>query len=963
MSGIALITCVYCNQPFQKRNKGLKLYGVGTNVCANFTVYDILVELSKEPQNGGFVCQTCYSLICRFGKLREKAQCVKDELRERCFSPCVGFKRKSSEEEASGATSAKQVVFQLPPKVTTSMQPVVEKTDAEKSTFIDVAINHIKKYNYWSGIKHLLKNSRKFRDVFHRLLVHESRQEVSFYWKTSRIPSQETTIENIKKFQWFRFLNETRKHLPILHAVIEGSLSNRLSADKICIDDDGKCGSLVPGLGFTIGTILNLRKPKKFNFLQNINALQMYRSGCNQKHELSANCDSSMHTDDSVHSSLISEFDESAESDHTKSTNGSDEDCVSMSPDGASDIEDDVETFEREPGYSLCWDNVQKLSEARHQSQKVKNKMMLWALSFATKNRISFRDYDDIRTKKAVDIPVAVFLPSQSDWTRVNLGVIKANPSSSKGVIEIMRHLGQYVPSQNGKPLYNVVCHGDQLSIERMVDARFSMACSQDHVNRLVGLEPRPQEFHKRCITMQDTMNKLFSGSSASARGSLFHVKIKFGHRAVKKKVIDDVNHTVDCLNFMTEGYTCILAMHLRRLTSLCDKPTIQPDQQKDYVEKLAEEIVSFIWPDVDEVPLSDSDQQPCIDNYDDEDDDYCVCKTDLGGTMIECSALSQCKRGRWFHLDCVELQPESVPDDEWWCSPDCEQSSIYCFCKKKEDTDDDKWIGCDREFMCPNGEWFHMRCVGLNQCPDGSWFCSDDCQVKGPLSKPDQDTGADYLFNYSCHVLWRGLFHMAERDAERENDGPAMMSNWRVSMLDFWENNHYKYLIIGHRLLACINGYVSPRQGEEMLWNSTANLKGGAGNNIPLDLVNEYLNNDFKQNLKHCDGRYTNTHVARCSQLVGRLATDLECVYMTKFMDEYVHKSKTTSANYRRDVSKFVKEYRDDGIFQQIPGRYHAGFSNFRNKVAIHSGDKLVSRLKSHCRTLDLLKEILPQD
>uniref|UniRef100_A0ABM0N1J3 Uncharacterized protein LOC102808213 n=1 Tax=Saccoglossus kowalevskii TaxID=10224 RepID=A0ABM0N1J3_SACKO len=401
----------------------------------------------------------------------------------------------------------------------------------------------------------------------------------------------------------------------------------------------------------------------------------------------------------------------------------------------------------------------------------------------------------------------------------VNPGVIKANPSSSKGVIEILRHLGQYVPSQNGKPLYDVVCHGDQLSIERMVDAKFSM----------------------------DTMNKLFSGSSASARGSLFHVKIKFGHRAVKKKVIDDVNHTVDFLNFMTEGYTCLLAMHLRRLTSLRDKPIIQPDQQKDYVEKLAEEIVSFIWPDVDEVPLSDSDQQPCIDNYDDDDDDYCVCKTDLGGTMIECSALSQCKRGRWFHLDCVELQPESVPDDEWWCSPDCEQSSIYCFCKKKEDTDDDKWIGCDREFMCPNGEWFHMRCVGLNQCPDGSWFCSDDCQVKGPLSKPDQDTGADYLFNYSCHVLWRGLFHMAERDAERENDGPAMMSNWRVSMLDFWENNHYKYLIIGHRLLACINGYVSPRQGEEMLWNSTANLKGGAGNNIPLDLVNEFLNNDFK--------------------------------------------------------------------------------------------------------------------
>ncbi|KAH3730057.1 hypothetical protein DPMN_056035 [Dreissena polymorpha] len=52
--------------------------------------------------------------------------------------------------------------------------------------------------------------------------------------------------------------------------------------------------------------------------------------------------------------------------------------------------------------------------------------------------------------------------------------------------------------------------------------------------------------------------------------------------------------------------------------------------------------------------------------------------------------------------------------------------------------------------------------------------------------------------------VLWRGLMHMPKRDAERENDGKAMISFWRLNMLEFWEHGHYKYLTLAFRLLAC---------------------------------------------------------------------------------------------------------------------------------------------------------------
>ena len=100
-----------------------------------------------------------------------------------------------------------------------------------------------------------------------------------------------------------------------------------------------------------------------------------------------------------------------------------------------------------------------------------------------------------------------------------------------------MKYLDKYVPvSQEGRP-YPILCHGDQLSVERMIDAKLSMAFSEDEADQLRGLIPRPQGFHKRCIVLQDSMNRLFSESTVGDKGSLFHIKNKFGFRPVKKKI------------------------------------------------------------------------------------------------------------------------------------------------------------------------------------------------------------------------------------------------------------------------------------------------------------------------------------------------------------------------------------------------------------------------------------------
>lgn len=42
-------------------------------------------------------------------------------------------------------------------------------------------------------------------------------------------------------------------------------------------------------------------------------------------------------------------------------------------------------------------------------------------------------------------------------------------------------------------------------------------------------------------------------------------------------------------------------------------------------------------------------------------------------------------------------------------------------------------------------------------------------------------------------------------------------------------------------------NGWESERISHELTWDRVANVNGGRGTNIGLDLLNEFLNNDFK--------------------------------------------------------------------------------------------------------------------
>ena len=51
------------------------------------------------------------------------------------------------------------------------------------------------------------------------------------------------------------------------------------------------------------------------------------------------------------------------------------------------------------------------------------------------------------------------------------------------------------------------------------------------------------------------------------------------------------------------------------------------------------------------------------------------------------------------------------------------------------------------------------------------------------------------------------------------------------------------------HAFYVGAGGFHGERMKNEVTWNRVANLKGKPGANLGLDLVNQFLNNDFKGN------------------------------------------------------------------------------------------------------------------
>ncbi|KAK3102767.1 hypothetical protein FSP39_013804 [Pinctada imbricata] len=665
------------------------------------------------------------------------------------------------------------------------------------------------------------------------------------------------------------------------------------------------------------------------------------------------------------------------------------------------------------PGFTLCWDNVGKKVTTRHPTAESKNTYINMALGYVAVNRISTTGLDWRENEtliKATDLPSSTFVPNSEDFQTlrkrmivivgriiarhiswfnshfednvvrhilhiytfessqrsvlVNLGVFNENPSSTQGAIGIYERLQAYVPSIDGKP-YPTIVYGDGLSCERGNDAQNARANGLDEWERLEGLEPAAQEFHKEMILLQDFYDIFFKGASMADRGTLTHLKNIFNYRQVKLDTSDNFNHAWELMCLTTEGYVCLLAKELLGIKNREDRPSSAPTdietadnvERQQYFDGVCESIVDRLWHHLDvEALKSEDDTIPSA---------FC-CGEEMDEPIVTCSAGIACSGGQYFHSSCVEMDENDLPDD-WYCSDVCKaMNSIYkyCHCRKNLGVDE-PMIGCSAEALCAGSEWYHLKCVGImeDQVPEGDWFCQEKCRhlKEGSTRRGGlvQDVN-DYIYNHSRALTWAGLNLLSRRDAVREADGDAMMSFWKLDNIHFFDRSHPKYLILAHRLLASINGCVCDKLKEDLIRNRTVDYGGGIGRNLPMDFMNEVLNRLFKELLTSAKGRYTDTTIQRCSQIVGPLGEALDDIFGEKMVENEIYHHRRRSHNRDANIAKFLTFLKNDQLFQVIPGRQHRGFPNFTYTENVKKSSKFQAKMKQLSKRLDRRKNII---
>nr|XP_022295009.1 uncharacterized protein LOC111105128 [Crassostrea virginica] len=371
-----------------------------------------------------------------------------------------------------------------------------------------------------------------------------------------------------------------------------------------------------------------------------------------------------------------------------------------------------------------------------------------------------------------------------------------------------MKYLHKYVPTGQNDDPYPILIHGDQLSVERMIEAKLSMAFSEDQADQLTGLVPRPQGFHKRYSLPEDE------------------------------------------------------------------------DEKQKMFEDICRSVVKLVKP----------------------------------------------------QFDVASIQQAAAGDHE----------NV-----QNLDYDDDDSQSLDDTILYWND--------GTNEFEDTLPYY-EDSEDEFELSEEENQNNGDSVFAYSCCMVWRGLLHMIQREAERSNNGEQLLSDWRLDMVEFWNRNHNKYLILGHRLLAGINGWLPARLRQEVEWNSTANLLGKPGHNVALDLVNEFLNNEFKANLKNSHGQYTEENVSRCSKIVGSVGKAIEKIFEADFVKDYIPHTSASDGSSKAKLKKFIEEYGMEELFVNKGNerhKHHTGFNEFKHEFAVKDPEKLYSRFCKYGKAL----------
>ena len=184
----------------------------------------------------------------------------------------------------------------------------------------------------------------------------------------------------------------------------------------------------------------------------------------------------------------------------------------------------------------------------------------------------------------------------------------------------------------------------------------------------------------------------------------------------------------------------------------------------------------------------------------------------------------------------------------------------------------------------------------------------------------------------------------MMAYNAIHEGDGPRLLETHDAVLETLWA---HQYALEAIHLPGAVHSTATPRVAHELTWCRFVNNRGGAGNNIPVDLYMEHLNRTLKDYITSSAANVSEASIVRASHSLHsllRIASQFdECSGIEHVSLHH------TSREYGKDLELILRELvLDSKVFDYVPGRHHHSFQNIKPHITSHLDiDKLVEWIK----------------
>jgi hypothetical protein len=208
--------------------------------------------------------------------------------------------------------------------------------------------------------------------------------------------------------------------------------------------------------------------------------------------------------------------------------------------------------------------------------------------------------------------------------------------------------------------------------------------------------------------------------------------------------------------------------------------------------------------------------------------------------------------------------------------------------------------------------------------------FINDHSQIVGdddePMDDPQFDED-DTVYNYASAIIGYGLLANNFEDACSEGHGERQTRIWKFFLLHFKANGRTKYSIEAFNLIAQINALLTARKAHQLIWNRTCSTNNH-GENKPLDLQNEHLNRELKDDINTYRAQLTEKSIDRTGHAIGPTMHVLH--NFDKISEIKPPSGKHPEPKQKEELDAIINELKKQEVFDLKPGRKHGAFPNF---------------------------------